>query len=169
MRRNGQSLLELTIGIVVLAPVVLVLLDLSFMLLGAQSNDKICLSAARAAAAGDPSQASARAQSVIERAEQRKPAAMISNPVLSEAPLVEIRSCPETQKDPFTNKEFNPGGPITGAVTVTTQFEFRPLIINTFFTKERKLTFRAQHSFPITYVVPAASPETDPKNTAKTD
>lgn len=160
MRKSGQSLIEVTIGIVVLVPVTLTLIDLSVALWGVQENDHTCMSAARAAASGAPEEATDRAQIVLDRADGRGPTAMVSNSVLACPVQVDITSKPETQRDPVTKEEVNPGGAVVGSVTVTSEVEVKPFLLHSFFTKAKSLKFTSQHSCPITYVVPAiTSPE----------
>lgn len=158
MRRFGQSLIEVTVGITTLGAVVLILLDLSIMLWGVEANDLTCRSAARAAASSNPAEATERAQTVVDRTNECNTSTIISNSLLVAPAEVYIASEPVPQCDPISGKEFNPGGPVTGTVTATTEVEIRPFVIQCFFGKGKKLTFRSQHTFPITYVESASRP-----------
>lgn len=152
-RKSGQSLIEVTIGIAVLVPVTLILVDLSVVLWGVQANVLTCRSAARSAASGDPEAATERAQVVIDRVDGRGPATMVSNSVLALPVEVNVVSKPMPQRDPSTEKEVNPGGPVNGSVTVTTEVEIRPFLLHSFFAKSKALTFMAKQTCPITYVM----------------
>jgi hypothetical protein len=44
-RRNGQSLIEVTVGIVIFVPIFLVLFDLSVILFAVQQNESVCRNA----------------------------------------------------------------------------------------------------------------------------
>ncbi len=155
-RYSGQSLIEVTVGIVALVPLVLFLIDFSLVVWSIQSNDTTCRDAVRAAACGDPADATARAQAALNEAGQRDPRAMISNSVLVSSVDVQVTGKPVPQIDEALNNTFNPGGPVTGTVTATTEVEVRPFVLQGFLP--RKVTFRSQHSCPITYVMPAYHP-----------
>ena len=51
---NGQSLAELCAGLIVCLPVLLSVIDASYIALGASINDSVCRDAVRAAASGQP-------------------------------------------------------------------------------------------------------------------
>jgi hypothetical protein len=159
MRRTGQSLIELTAGIVVLVPVLLFLADFALILWAVQSNDMICRDAARAAAAGDPLEAPARAQAVVN-GEGDRHSSLVSNTVLVPPVDVSVTHEPVLQYDRLSRKEFGPGGPVYGTVTVATEVEIKPFVLKAL--TGRKFTFRANQTFPITYIAPVIHPPETP-------
>jgi Flp pilus assembly protein TadG len=161
-RRAGHSLIEVTIGIVVLAPVVLFLLDFSFVLWGVQTNDQLCRNAARAAAFGNPTEATERAQAVLSGTNQSSN--LVSNSTLIGPVQVNVTHEPPTEFDPLSRTESSPGGPVSGDVTVETEVRITPFLLQKFVGRQRNLTFRAQESYPITYIMPVSHPPQRPAN-----
>jgi Flp pilus assembly protein TadG len=153
---SGQSLLEATFGVVVIAIVVIALIDVTIVLYGVSLNDSACRNAARAAAAGDPAEANERAQLAIDQSKTIASASMISQPKLIAPAEVVLISQPISRHDPDTGKLFNPGGLVTGNVTVQTQVEIRPFAMDFIFQHREPLMFWSKQSFPIHYVVPAS-------------
>jgi hypothetical protein len=161
VNNRGQSLIEVTIGIVVLVPVLLFLTDFIFVLWGVQANDLVCRDAARAAAFGDPVDATARAQAVVESTADRQ-SLLVSPSILIPPVDVQVSHEPVVQFDPISHREFSPGGPVTGTVTAVTEIEIRPFVMRIFTANTRKLTFRSHQKFPITYVSPVVHPPEQP-------
>lgn len=156
MKQRGQSLIEVTIGIVVLCGVMIVLFDLAVLLYGVQSNERVCQNATRAAASGDPKEVQFRAQTAIDLATQHAGSAMVSPPQLVLPIAVKIDTYPQPEFDIAANKQVNPGGPVEGTVTVTTQVTIRPLVIYRLYGAGPNLVFKARRTFPICYVVPGS-------------
>ena len=77
-RAKAQSLVELTDGLLVLVPIILIFFDLAVIVIGVQVNDQTCKQAARAASSGDPVSANQRAQAIVARANQQG-SSMVSN------------------------------------------------------------------------------------------
>lgn len=152
---SGQSLLEATFGIVLIAIVVIALVDITVVLYGASLNDTACRNAARAAAAGDPAQARDRAQLTIDQLPQNTSASMISQPKLVLPVEVVLTAQPIPRYDPETGKLFNPGGMVTGNVTVKTQVDVSPFAMDLILRRKEPLTFCSKQSFPVHYVAPA--------------
>lgn len=152
---GGQSLIEVTVGIIVLVPVVICLIDLAVILLGVQTNDANCRNAARAAASGDPSEATFRAQTVMARSSMQANPPLISGSKLSTTVDVKVISQPITEPDIATGKQISPGGPITGTATVTSEVQIRPFVVHMVYGGKLPLTFTSKQSFPISYVAPA--------------
>jgi hypothetical protein len=46
------------------------------------------------------------------------------------------------------------GGPIQGSVTVQTQVDIRPFVVQFAYSGKSPLVFRSKQSFPFTYIVP---------------
>jgi len=152
-RRKGQSIVELAVGLMALIPIVLVIFDLAVIVIGVQVNDSTCREAARVAASGDPNDAQARAAAVVARANQRA-SGMLSNFV-----LVNVNNTVTAQQmlalQPY-------GGPVQGTVTVQTEVDIRPFVVQYAYAGKSPLTFRSQQSFPFTYVVPNKAQATGP-------
>jgi hypothetical protein len=147
MRKRGQSLIELGAGLMVFIPVVLVLIDLAFLVAGAQINDNTCREAARIAASGDPGSARARITSVIERANKT------SGGMLSNFRLSALNMTPSDITSQISS--LTPyGGTISGTVTVSSQVDIRPLLIHWLASSGKPITLCSTQSFPFTYVVP---------------
>jgi hypothetical protein len=152
--RRAQSLIEVTVGLVVLAPVLLVLVDLSIAFWAAQSNDTECRNAAQAASSGPPTEANARAQSVLQNWNSHNQSKIIGQIQLAEPVNVEIKHAPQPQVDLKTGERFNPGGTVTGNITVSTEVPFNPFLIHFASGGKSPIRVRSTHSFPITYIQP---------------
>ena len=144
-RRQGQSLIELVCGMLVLIPIILVLFDLAVIVLGVQLNDSTCREAARVAALGDPTSCSTRAQAVVDRA-NNSGSSMLSNYKLKQCTST-VTAADITAMSPF-------GGPISGTVTVDTEVDIKPFIVAIVYSGGQPLKFRSQQTFPFTFVVP---------------
>jgi len=144
-KRKGQSLIELAVGLMALIPIVLVIFDLAVIVIGVQINDSTCREAARVAASGDPTDAQARAAAVVARANQRAQG-MLSNFVLVNVNNT-VTAAQMQALQPY-------GGPVQGTVTVQTEVDIRPFVVQFAYSGKSPLTFLSQQSFPFTYVVP---------------
>ena len=153
-QQSGQSLIEVTVGLVVLVPVVLVLIDLSTLFLGAQANESTCRNAARAAAAGDPVYATTRALSIINRSNDRSRSGMVSNFVLAQPVDVRVTSRPVSEMDQNSGQMINPGGAVTGTATVTTEVDVRPFVVQAVYGGKSPIKLRSQQTFPISFIQP---------------
>ena len=153
-RGRGQSLIEVVLGIAVLIPILLTLLDFSCLFLALQSNESICRSAVRAAAAGDPHDARVRASAVVDSANKKSRSPLVSNFSLIEPCLVNITSEPAAREDPLTGNMTNLGGPVKGTVTITTNVDVRPFVIGLFWGGKLPLKLQARHVFPISFIQP---------------
>jgi Flp pilus assembly protein TadG len=148
-KSKGQSIIELAVGLIALIPIVLVLFDLAVIVIAVQVNDSTCREAARVAASGRPADQPSRAQAVINRA-NAKTAGMLSNFTLVGTPATTVT---QTQADlliPY-------GGSLNGTVTVTTEVDVKPFVVQVVYNGTSPLKFRSQQTFPITYVVPNTS------------
>lgn len=154
MRRSGQSLLEATWGLVIIVCVVVALVDLATVLYGVSLNDSTCRIAARAAAAGDMAGADDRAQVAIGRAQANESESIISHPRLILPVEVNLTSQPRARRDPESGRLFNPGGLVTGTITVKTQVEIRPFAMDCILRRAGPLIFQSHQTFPIHYTVP---------------
>ncbi len=146
-REKGQSIVELSVGLIALIPIVLVVFDLAVIVIGVQINDSTCREAARVAASGAPKDQANRAKAVIARANQRS-AGMLSNFVLvTDPPLSTVTQAQADALNPY-------GGALNGTVTVQTEVDIKPFVVQAAYNGQSPLKFRSQQSFPITYVVP---------------
>lgn len=144
MRRSisGIASVELVIGLIVLIPVILLLFDLSTIAIAVQMNDSTCREAARAAASAAPAQAPARAQAIASAAQQRSFGSMASN----------FRVVAVTSTAPTLTSQYR--GPVSGTVTVQTEVDVRPFLVQWAYESRGPLQFRSLQSYPITYVIP---------------
>jgi Flp pilus assembly protein TadG len=152
MRERGTSLIEVSLGLVVLIPVVLVLIDLSMTFLAVQANDAICRKAARTAASGDPARATIRAISVIQH-ENNSGGSMRRFSLIGPVD-VQITSQPFIRFDSNLDRAVNPGGPVNGTAKVTTEVEVKPLVVQLFFNSST-MRFQTHQTCPISYIQPA--------------
>lgn len=145
-KKNGASLTELCVGLLIAIPVFLFAFDCAKLIIGVQINDKICREAARVAASGAPSSAELRAGSVVTRANEEKMGKIADLRLVSVSNTARPADIQAVQRN---------GGTVTGTVTVTTAVD-----INTFFASwlnpgRQFLTFQSKQSFPYTYVLPS--------------
>jgi len=148
-KRRGQSIIELAVGLIALIPIVLVIFDLAVIVIAVQINDSTCREAARVAASGKPSDQQSRAQAVVNRA-NAKTAGMLSNFQLIGTPTSTVTQATADALAPY-------GGSLNGTVTVVTQVDVKPFVVQVVYNGSGPLQFRSQQTFPITYVVPNTS------------
>lgn len=146
-KAKAQSLVELTVGLLVLVPIILIFFDLAVIVIGVQVNDQTCKQAARAASSGDPVSANQRAQAIVARANQQG-SSMLSNFTLT-----------ATTFNPSTviadRNALNPyGGTVSGTVTVSTTVDIRPFLVPYVYSGGAPLTFRSAQTYPFTFVAP---------------
>jgi hypothetical protein len=119
-RNVGQSLVELVVGIAVLIPIMLVIFDLAVIVIAVQMNDSTCREAARVAASGSPSDVQQRANAIVARANAR------ASSMMSNFTLVSYSNTAPTN---YMSTIGQFGGPINGTVTIKTQVDVRPFIV----------------------------------------
>ncbi len=153
-RRAGQSLIEVTVGIVILIPASLILVDLAVVVYGVQLNDSACQNAARAAASGSPSESQFRAQTVVDRMNGRSNGSLVSGFRLLLPVEMKITGQPTSQRDFYTGKQVSQGGLISGTATVTTEADVRPFLVHIICGQKPPFTMRARQTFPISYIMP---------------
>jgi hypothetical protein len=151
-RRDGaQSIVEVVFGIVFLFIGVLMLVDLAMVIYGVELNDIACQNAARAAAAGAPSEARTRAHAVVDGMSQPR---LISTLCIVPPVETKISSQPPAHTDDDTGEPFAGAGQVCGDVTVQTEVAVRPLCLHMVLGGRSPLKFRSRHTFPISYVAP---------------
>lgn len=135
MRNRGHSLVELVVGLFILVPVALILIDLVILITGMEINDNVCREAARLVAAGDPVTASSRAMSVIDAANGHSPG------IISDFRLLDVKLYPatlvaqEASLQPY-------GGTLVGSVTISTTSNIHLFVVSW-------ILKRASHSFAL--------------------
>ncbi len=144
-RKGGQSIIELCAGLIILVPIIMALVDLAFVIASMQINDAACRDAARAAAAGPPSQAHKRANGVAKAS--YRGSGYIKGPTIDTE---------DVTTNPATIAPLGPfGGPYQGTVRVKSHVELTmPVPIPFVPATMNKIDFVAQQEFPITYVEP---------------
>jgi hypothetical protein len=151
--RSAQSIIEVTVGIVVLVPVALVLLDLAVILYGVQLNDSACRNAVQAAASGDPTHAMPRAQAVLDRTNART-SGMVSNFHLVAPIDTVIVSEPVGEMDDVSGRPTPGAGPVVGTMSATTEVDIKPFAVHGIYGGKSPLKFQCTQTFPISYVRP---------------
>ncbi len=144
-KKEGASILEMVVGLMVVIPVMLLLIDLVLITLGVQINDHAAREADRLAASGDPNQAVSRAQAVIDRLNKS------TGGYVSKLTLKSLTFAPtdllttEAALVPY-------GGVVQGSVTVNTEVTVTPIAISCVYSGP--YTFQSSQTCPITYEVP---------------
>jgi len=143
-RKRGQSIIELAVGLMALIPIVLVVFDLAVIIIGVQINDSTCREAARVAASGNPADANERAAAVVAR-QNLKTSGMLSNFQLKTVNSVVTSDLVQLQKY---------GGPVQGTITIETEVDIKPFVVQYAYNGQSPLKFRARQGFPYTFVFP---------------
>ncbi len=143
---NGQSLLELLAGAMVLIPIVLFGIDVAMVFMGQSMNTTICRDAARAAASGPPSSISPtltpkqRAEAVVRRTQKAEGAIRIDPVVIVNEQVT------RTPTLPF-------GGIVEGTVTVQTSVDVYPPFLLGHVVEKGAVKITASQTFPFTWVM----------------
>ncbi len=143
-RKRGQSIIELAVGLMALIPIVLVVFDLAVIVIGVQMNDSTCREAARVAASGNPADATDRAKAVIARANMRT-SGMLNN--------FQLKNVTSTVTSDLKQLALY-GGPVQGTISIETQVDIKPFVVQFAYNGKSPLQFRSRQSFPYTYVFP---------------
>jgi Flp pilus assembly protein TadG len=142
---RAVTLLEMVMGLIVLMPVLLMVMDLTVITLAVQINDNAARESVRLAASGDPSQAQARAQQVIARINAGT-SGYVSNITLSQLTFNPANLLVSAAAlVPY-------GGVITGSVTVQTQATVTPFVVQ--YVCPGPYLFNSAQTCPVTYTVP---------------
>lgn len=137
VRSSRGTAIELTLGITLLIPILLMFIDCGFLVLGATLNDSICRNAARAASSGDPADADRRIESVLARSRSQN------------GPIRNVRVAAGYPINEGVNN--NNIGPVGGQITVRTTMDVQlPAPIQ--FINISQVTLSAQQTFPYTFV-----------------
>lgn len=154
-RRSAQSLIEVTIGLMVVIPVVLILADLAIVVYGLQLNDSTCQNAARAAASGTPAESQYRAQTIVDRMNDRAQGQLVSHFCLAQPVEMKITNMPASHLDPRNGSQISKGGLVVGTATVTTEVSIVPFLVHNLCGQKAPLKMSARKTFPISYIMPA--------------
>lgn len=144
-KRSGLSTVEMAAGLVVLVPVFLVLFDIGCLIVSNLTNDTVCRDITRAVAAGDPKDATARAQKLVALQNQKK-GNTITNYVLV--------GNPQNSAD-ISIPPPDSGGLVRGSVTCRTRVDVRPPFLVGAIYNGKAINFDSEQTFPYTYFVKA--------------
>jgi Flp pilus assembly protein TadG len=144
--RRGQSFVELTAGLLVVIPVILLCIDIATIYMGVELNSSVCRDAARAASLGAPDAINSgeprrRAEGVVRKANKTAGAVRLD-------PNVQV-----TENVNSTNLPTAPfGGPVEGDVTVATSVDIYPPFLLSCFTQQGGgLKFTTNQTFAYTW------------------
>jgi Flp pilus assembly protein TadG len=163
LRRQGQSLVEMGAGLLVLIPVVLVCIDLATIYMGVNLNDNVCRDAARAASVGPPDgipgiadgESLRRAQGVVSRANATTGAVrLLPASVKVTENVVLLPSAPY-------------GGPVNGTVTVSTAVMVYPPFLLSLMNKGEGQKFTTAKTFAYTWQMQSSATLTTPSSTTQ--
>jgi len=153
--KAGSGLVELCAALIFGVPLVLASTDLGVIALGAYMNDCVCRDAARAAAAGAPSAATAPvAQKISPTEPPYDRAVAVINDHLPTALPIKVSDQPEVSENLNYVPTPEVGGSVDGEVTVKTSVVILPPFILAQYFGAGGLTLTARHSDAYTYVVP---------------
>jgi len=144
---------EASFGLVIIYAVGIALVDTAMGVYAVSRNNAVCRTAAALAASGNPSEAERRVRMSIEQSGAGL-GNVISPPQLVLPLDVSITSAPETRRDPDSGQVINPGGLVTGNITVKTRIEIRPFAMEIVLPRHGTLVFESSQSCPIHYVMP---------------
>jgi len=147
MKRTNKAVtvIEMVVGLIVVIPLMLLLIDMTLITLAVQINDNAAREAVRMAAAGDPAQAQSRAVQVVKRINGNS-SGFVSNITLASLTFNPANLlATEATLIPY-------GGVVQGSVTVETSVKVTPLIVN--YVYSGPLIFKSSQSCPVTYNVP---------------
>lgn len=154
-RKSGQSLVELSVGLVFMIPILFLMLNCLFVAIGASLNEFVSRDAARAAASGAPSALRIGMNRTVRNGTPKdRVSAVISKVYYSGLPM-KIRqdaTIVETVRDVPPPSD---GGAIDGEVTVTTTIDIYPPAQILGFGSA--VVLKSKHSMPITYMRRAES------------
>ena len=144
-QKKAVTVLEMVIGLIIVIPILLLLIDLVLITLAVQINDNAAREASRMAASGDPNLAQSRAQQVVNRINQN------TSGFASNVTLVSVTFNPTTLL--ATEAALIPyGGVVQGSVTVQTQVTVTPIVVS--YVYSGPLNFNSSQTCPVTYNVP---------------
>lgn len=152
---DGSSLIELSVALMIVVPIVLVLIDCLMIVIGVSINDSVCRDAARAAASGAPADLSVCSNRTAGPATgpYKRVLAVINAIWISNLPM-------KISQEPILTETLKEvplpeiGGAIDGEVSVQTNINVYPPFLVGAIVGD-KLNFKSTHTVNYTYVVPA--------------
>lgn len=154
-RRCGQSLVELGVGLMVLIPILLAMLNCLFIAIGASLNEFVCRDAARAAASGPPSAMRVGSNRTVRTGAPKERVVAVINKVYYSGLPMKVRenaTIVETVRDVPPQSE---GGAIDGEVSVSTTIDiYVPVQVQGL---DSHVVLKSKHIVPITYMRRAES------------
>lgn len=153
--RKGQSFIELGLVLSVAVPIMLLLVDSAFIMIGAATNDSVCRDVARAAASGPPSELTeGDNRSVgIGTAPYDRAQAVLKHVWITNLPM-KVRDSVEIVESISDVPPATMGGAVGGEVTVKTTIDVYPCFLVKAFVGSDSLPFSSRHTVSYTYVVP---------------
>lgn len=149
-RMSGQSLAELSVGLTLMIPILLFMLNCVFIAIGASLNEFVCRDAARAAASGAPSTLSPGTNRTVRTGAPKDRVLSVINKVYYSGLPMKVRdnvTIVETVRDVPPASE---GGAIDGEVSVTTTIDIYPPVQVQ--GLDSHVVLKARHIVPITYM-----------------
>lgn len=147
-RCQGQLMIEMTVGMIALLPVILCIFDLIVVVIGVTVNDAACRELARAASMGSPAQYLDRANAVA----QKHPFYQLRGAV-GNLRVIKEQSSNSSQKSP----DDKIGEVASGTVTITSQLDvYPPFIIGAIhkqITGSSVIPSIARQTMPYSYAV----------------
>jgi Flp pilus assembly protein TadG len=143
---RGLSIIELTVAITLLVPVILICVDCATLFSAQTLNANVCRQAARAAAAGPPSKMTPNrprlnAETVVQQNLASSGAIRMHKEVAIDESINRLPVAPF-------------GGSVDGTITVTTSVDvYSPFLVGRIVGKNPIVLVQSQ-TFPFTYVVP---------------
>ncbi|MBX9720642.1 MAG: hypothetical protein K2X81_04555 [Candidatus Obscuribacterales bacterium] len=145
--------MEVVFAIAILIPSMIILGDLYLLMIGSRENEDLCRNAARAAAAGAPAEANARAGAVVSSTNKQEASPLIPAFKLIAPVFVEVVGQNQDASSE-QDKVIAEAMPVNGTVKVTTEVEIKPFLLHVFFGGNKAFRFQAQQSYPISYTPP---------------
>lgn len=150
-RKSGQSLVELSVGLMFMIPIVLLMLNCLFVAVGASLNEFVSRDAARAAASGPPSSLQTGSNRKVKSGAPKDRVVAVINKVYYSGLPMKVRedaTIVETVRDVPPKSD---GGAIDGEVTVTTTIDiYLPVQVQGL---DSRVVLKSKHTVPITYML----------------
>jgi hypothetical protein len=147
-RANGQVVLEMSMGLIALLPVLLCIFDLIVIVIGISVNDAVCREVTRVASTGSPEHLMERAKSVVSKSALYHLRGAVGNIRVVEK---------ETSKGSSMTPDKTIGGTAAGEATVTTSIEIYPPFIvgaaHKQVTGNEKIVCFARQTMPYSFTV----------------
>lgn len=154
-RKSGQSLVELSVGMMFMIPVLYLMLNCLFIVIGASLNEYVCRDAARAAASGSPSSLNIGSNRTVRTGAPKDRVLAVINKVYYAGLPMKVRENVTIQETVRDVPPVSEGGAIDGEMTVTTTIDIYPPVQVQ--GMGNKVVLKAKHIVPITFMRRAES------------